>query len=41
MLIDKKYLTPEYISLLCIGLLRYDITNFKDSSLSNINTFLN
>ena len=41
MLIDKKYLTPEYLSLLCIGLLRYDVTNFKDSSLSNINTFLN
>jgi len=41
MIIDKKYLTPEYISLLCIGLLRYDITNFKDASLLNINSFLN
>lgn len=41
MIIDKKYLTPEYVSLLCIGLLRYDVTNFKDVSLLNISSFLN
>jgi KaiC/GvpD/RAD55 family RecA-like ATPase len=41
MIIDKKYLTPKYLSILCIGLLRYDINNFNDPAMLNISNFLN
>jgi hypothetical protein len=41
MIIEKKFLTSEYIATLCIGLFRYDIDTIKDGSLININTCMN
>lgn len=38
--INKKYLTVEYIEILCIGLLRYNVFNYNDDSVKNINICL-
>ena len=41
MLVEKKFLTQEYLGHLCIGLIRYDPFDKKNKSLIAIGNFLN
>jgi len=41
MIVDKKYLSPEYLASLSIGIIRYDPLDRKNTSLISIGNFLN
>jgi hypothetical protein len=41
MIVDKKYLTPEYIYTLCVGIIRYDSIDYDIKSLESIGKLLN
>lgn len=41
MLLEKKYLSIEYLGILCVGMVRYDPLDTKNKSLISIGNFIN